>query len=74
MTRLISTQVDDHLGADDFLPIFIYVLVQADIPDLKYLQTVLCTLCDPDKRLSETGYYVATFEAAVQHIMDLDIR
>ena len=64
---------ENHLGADDFLPIFIYVLVNADIPNLSYLQKVLCTLCDPDKRLSETGYYVATFEAAVQHILDLDV-
>ena len=62
-----------HLGADDFLPIFIYVLINAGIRDLAYLQKVLCTLCDPDKRLSETGYYVATFEAAVQHIMELEL-
>ena len=25
------------------------------------------------KRLGETGYYVATFEAAVQHILELDV-
>lgn len=49
-----------HLGADDFLPIFIYVLVNSDIPNLAYLQKVLCTLCDPDKKLSETGYYVSS--------------
>jgi len=62
-----------HLGADDFLPIFIYVLVNSDIPNLAYLQRVLCTLCDPDKKLSETGYYVATFEAAVHHISELEL-
>ncbi|KAJ1450213.1 hypothetical protein M885DRAFT_533030 [Pelagophyceae sp. CCMP2097] len=64
---------DRHLGADDFLPIFIYVLIHANIEGLASLQRVLCTLCDPDKRLSETGYYVATFEAAVQHILELDL-
>ena len=71
--RIEHPGTGDHLGADDFLPIFIYILVNADIPNLAYLQKVLCTLCDPDKRLSETGYYVATFEAAVQHIQELDV-
>ena len=47
--------VEKHLGADDFLPIFIYVLVNADIHELAYLNCVLTALCDPDKRLSETG-------------------
>lgn len=61
------------LGGDDFLPIFVYVVIQAGIPDLRFLQVVLSALCDPDKRLSETGYYVATFEAAVQHIGDLPL-
>ena len=47
--------VEKHLGADDFLPIFIYVLVNADIHELACLNCVLTALCDPDKRLSETG-------------------
>ena len=64
---------EEVLGGDDFLPIFVYVVVQAGIPDLRYLQTVLSALCDPDKRLSETGYYVATFEAAVEHIRELPL-
>ena len=64
---------EEVLGGDDFLPIFVYVVVQAGIPDLRYLQTVLSALCDPDKRLSETGYYVASFEAAVAHIRELPL-
>ena len=64
---------EEALGGDDFLPIFVYVVVQAGIPDLKFLQTLLTTLCDPDKRLSETGYYVASFEAAVAHVRELPL-
>ena len=64
---------EEVLGGDDFLPIFVYVVVQAGIPDLRFLQTVLSALCDPDKRLSETGYYVATFEAAVEHVRALPL-
>jgi len=63
---------DNPLGADEFLPIFIYVLIHSGINELVLLTTVLCSLCDPDKRLAETGYYLATFEAAVQHIRELD--
>lgn len=60
------------LGADEFLPIFIYVLVRAQLPHLLALNEELQALCDPDKRLSETGYYLATFEASISHIMEAD--
>ena len=28
--------------------------------------------CDPDNRMSEVGYYLATMEASIQHLMDYD--
>jgi hypothetical protein len=65
---------DKPLGADEFLPIFIYVLVRAEIPDLLALNEELQALCDPDKRLSETGYYLATLEASIQHLVEADIN
>ena len=61
------------LGADEFLPIFIYVLVKSKIVDLLALNEELQAFCDPDKKLSETGYYMATLEASIQHILDADI-
>ncbi len=61
------------LGADEFLPIFIYVLVKSKIMDLLALNEELQSFCDPDKKLSETGYYMATLEASIQHILDADI-
>jgi Vacuolar sorting protein 9 (VPS9) domain len=64
---------DKPLGADDFLPIFIYVLARAQIPDLLSLNEELQALCDPEKRMSETGYYLATLEASVQHIAEADV-
>lgn len=60
------------LGADEFLPIFIYVLVRAQIPHMLALNEELQALCDPDKRLSESGYYLATLEAAISHLMEVD--
>lgn len=65
---------DKPLGADEFLPIFIYILVRAEIPELLALNEELQALCDPDKRLSETGYYLATLEASIQHLVEADIN
>jgi hypothetical protein len=64
-------EVDQPLGADEFLPIFIYVVSQSAIEDLYLLKHVLCMLVDPSKRLSEAGYYLASFEAAVEHLRHL---
>lgn len=70
-----ASSVEDNvtLGADDFLPIFIYIIARAQIPDMLALSEELQALCDPDKRMSETGYYLATLEASLQHIIDADI-
>lgn len=43
------------LGADDFLPIFIYVLVNSGVEDLAVQSVVLETLCDPKKMMGEAG-------------------
>jgi len=34
---------------------------------------LLGSLCDPSKQLGETGYYLASFEAAVAHIQEVDL-
>lgn len=60
---------DDVLGGDDFLPIFIYVIVHSDLAAPIMTQVLLNRLCDPEKRRSESGYYLATFEAALHHIL-----
>lgn len=62
------------LGADDFLPIFIYVVVRAQIKDISLINEEMQALCDPDGRMSEAGYYLATLEASIQHISDIDIN
>lgn len=44
-----------QLGADDFLPIFIYVLVNSRMERVVALTLVLETLCDPKKIMGEAG-------------------
>ena len=61
------------LGADDFLPIFIYIIARANVTDIYAMSEELQALCDPDKRMSETGYYLATLEASLQHIIEANV-
>jgi hypothetical protein len=71
--KLFSREHPYHkkpLGADEFLPVFIYVVVQAYIPNLLALHVELQNFCDKEKRMSEVGYYLATFEAAITHISE----
>jgi hypothetical protein len=67
-------QFERPLGADDILPIFIFVIVKAQIPCMLALNQELQSLCDPDNKLSETGYYLATLEASLRHLLDADVK
>jgi hypothetical protein len=63
----------NKLGADDFLPIFIYCVVQAEMERPCALCVLLRTLCEPSNRIGEVGYYLATFEAALTHIQEINL-
>ena len=60
------------LGADDLFPIFVYMLVQSDLwkgGGLVVLRELLSGLANPERqRWSGSAYYVATLEAAIEHI------
>ena len=60
------------LGADDLFPIFVYVLVQSDLwkqGEMVCLRELLSGLANPERqRWSASAYYVATLEAAIEHI------
>ena len=95
---------EEHLGADDFLPIFIFAVVRAQMERpcalCKYNTMVpgnyvantpwnisklthnvgelltgvlLRTLCDKINRNGEIGYFLASFEAAITHIQEIDL-
>ena len=46
-----SKEQQKALGADDILPVFIYILVRAQIPSLLALNQELQAFCDPERRL-----------------------
>jgi hypothetical protein len=68
-SKASSGDYEDVLSGDDFLPIFIYVIVHSELEFPIMTQVLLNRLCDPEKRRSESGYYLATFEAALHHIL-----
>jgi hypothetical protein len=70
-----AERADDykHLSADDFLPIFIFCVIQAEMDRPCALCVLLRTLCDGINGIGEIGYYLASFEASISHIQELDL-
>jgi len=62
----------EFLSADDFLPIFIYVIVHADIDQLETLSEYIYELCDPELLNGEGGYYLTVFVSCLQYLKTLD--
>ena len=55
------------------VPIFIFCVVQAQIDRPCALCVLLRSLCDRINKIGEIGYYLASFEAAVCHIQEIDL-
>jgi hypothetical protein len=98
ISRLYASEHGERklLGADDFLPIFIFCVVRAEMErpcalckfklseisdgntDWSHVHNyfsgvLLRTLCDRTNRIGEIGYFLASFEAAITHIQELDL-
>ncbi len=61
------------LGADEFLPIFIFSVTRADLERPFALCALLKSLCERSKFIGETGYYLASFEAAIEYMREVDL-
>jgi hypothetical protein len=46
------------MGADDFLPLFAYILTQSELPELLLVKELLMHLVDPEEQHGECGKYV----------------
>ena len=75
VVRLNKTESSgsDPLGADEFLPIFIFCVVRSSIERPNALSILLRNLCDESQLLSEIGYYLSSFKAAITFIQNLDL-
>ena len=59
---------DGMLGADDFLPIFIFVVCQAHLQHPVWNKDLLWLLCHPDQLRGESGYFLTMYESAIEFI------
>jgi len=53
------------LSADDFLPIFMHIVVQSEVENLESINQFMWQLCDPTQLLGEGGYYLTVFSSIV---------
>ena len=62
-----------YLAGDDFLPIFIFVVVQSNVRELPMLLKFMQCLCDPDLLAGKGGYYLTVLESVIQCIRIYDL-
>ena len=57
---------------DEFIDIWVYITIQASVPDLCWDIQYLKAFSNPNYMLSETGYYLSSLEMAAEYIKRLD--
>ncbi|XP_038071680.1 uncharacterized protein LOC119740437 isoform X2 [Patiria miniata] len=58
-------QAVQSMGADDFLPMFIYVLVQCEVVNIEIEADYMWGLLEPTMLSGEGGYYLTTLSSAI---------
>ena len=61
------------LGADDLLPIFIYVFVFSELSHPDDVADCLWKLCHPDALRGESGYFLTLLESTVCYLRELSV-
>lgn len=61
------------LAADEFFPIFLFVVVNSNIAFLEVTKQFLWGLCERGSLTGEGGYYLTVFEATVEYIHSFDV-
>lgn len=59
-------------GADDFLPVLMYVLARSNVTELLLDVEYMMELMDPALQLGEGSYYLTTTYGALEHIKNYD--
>ncbi|XP_023587516.1 ras and Rab interactor 3 [Trichechus manatus latirostris] len=59
-------------GADDFLPVLMYVLARSNITEMLLDVEYMMELMDPALQLGEGSYYLTTTYGALEHIKNYD--
>ncbi|KAJ5073425.1 rab gdp/gtp exchange factor [Anaeramoeba ignava] len=64
----IQSEPNKLVTGDDFLPIFVFVLVNSQIENLVSISEYLIDYSDPKEMNHESGYYLTTFCSSIQFI------
>ena len=64
----------EHAGADHFLPVLIYVVLQADPEQLVSNINYISRFRHPARLESEAGYYLTNLESVIQFIERMDVQ
>lgn len=60
------------IGADDFLPVFIYAVLKSLSPKLQSNCEYIQRFLSPLRMMSQAGYYLINLRSAIEFIMTLD--
>ncbi|KYQ88769.1 vacuolar sorting protein 9 domain-containing protein [Tieghemostelium lacteum] len=69
-----KVQQDYFISADDFLPIYIYVVVNSGIKELEFTNQFLWQLSDPERLGGEGGYYLTVFSSVLSLLKSLNLE
>ncbi|KAG0216303.1 hypothetical protein BGX33_000264 [Mortierella sp. NVP41] len=69
---LIRRSEGNSKGADTFLPILIYVVLQSNPPNLVSNVQYISRFRNPEKLQAEAGYYLASLDGAISFIENLE--
>lgn len=63
-------KTDVCIGADDLVPIFLFVFVQAELTCPILCKELMWALCHPDQLQGEGGYYLTVFESSIEFVTE----
>jgi hypothetical protein len=65
---------DAPVGADDLVPIFIYLIIRANVPDLYCEYKMIEDFTHESVTMGNIGYSLATLQASTEHVSSLNWR
>jgi hypothetical protein len=70
----LSSKLDPegNIGADDFFPMWLYVVAHARVPDMMVRLGIMEGYSSRQQKNSESGYYLTCLESALLHILSAD--
>lgn len=63
---------EGSLGADDFLPAFIYVVLKSNVPRLQSNCEYIQAFHSPDRLMGRAGYCLVNLRSAIEFVLSLD--